>query len=63
MQLTKTQSKSNEVMASMGEEAKAREGEFSRHVQNASRWMITAVVCCCGAALAAVATAVLAVVT
>lgn len=63
VQLTKTQTLSNEVMVGIGEEAKSREVEFTRHVQNASRWMITAVICCCGAALAAVATAVLAVVT
>ncbi len=60
--LTRTQERSHEVFTQMSEDSRRREERFAESVQSASRWMITAVLCCCGAAVAAVATALLAII-
>ena len=59
--LIRTQDRSHEVFTQMSEDSRRREEQFSESVHSASRWMITAVLCCCGAAVAAVGTALLAI--
>lgn len=61
VQLTGTQRRSNEVLEQLSADSSRREEHFAGQVREASRWMITAVLCCCGAAVAAVATALIAV--